>query len=108
MPPAKTTLKAKRDLKQGYAPTTAAGEFVEEEIHHQERRKHGSESRRQAIAIGLSKARRAGIPIGKRRGTHRPGSGRNGVSRRANKAKSAASRSRAAKKAARSRTRKKL
>src|SRR5579883_1224658 len=62
--------KARRDLKQGKRPSTAAGEFVREEIHHVREGKHGARSPQQAIAIGLSKARRAGVPLKPpRRGT---------------------------------------
>jgi hypothetical protein len=107
MPSKSTTRKAKRELREGYAPTTAAGEFVDEEIHHQKRGKHGAESRRQAIAIGLSKARRAGIPVRRPpRRSRRPGTGRSEVSRRAAKGKrGTASARRGARKAARTRTR---
>jgi len=63
MPEKKTLEKAKRDLKQGKSPTTAAGEFVHEEIEHVRQGKHGARSTKQAIAIGLSKARRAGVPL---------------------------------------------
>ena len=63
MPEKKTLEKAKRDLKQGKSPTTAAGEFVQEEMEHVRRGKHGARSTKQAIAIGLSKARRAGVPL---------------------------------------------
>lgn len=63
MPEKKTIEKAKQDLKQGKSPTTAAGEFVHEEIEHIRRGKHGARSTQQAIAIGLSKARRAGVPL---------------------------------------------
>jgi hypothetical protein len=62
--PNKTTIrKAKRDLARGERPTTAAGEFVREEIEHIRRGKHGARSTKQAIAIGLSEARRAGVPL---------------------------------------------
>jgi hypothetical protein len=62
--PSKTTLKrAKEDLRSGKSPTTAAGEFVREEVEHVRRGKHGARSPKQAIAIGLSKARRAGVPL---------------------------------------------
>src|SRR5689334_6958423 len=62
--PWKTTLKrAQRDKREGKAPTTQAGEFVREEIEHVRRGKHGARSPQQAIAIGLSEARRAGIPL---------------------------------------------
>ena len=62
--PSKTTVqRAKEDLREGKSPTTAAGEFVHEEIEHVRRGKHGARSPQQAIAIGLSKARRAGVPL---------------------------------------------
>jgi uncharacterized protein DUF6496 len=62
--PSKTTVqRAKTDLRQGKSPTTAAGEFVREEIEHVRRGQHGARSPKQAIAIGLSKARRAGVPL---------------------------------------------
>ncbi len=63
MPEEATTRKAKEDLREGKSPTTAAGEFVHEEIEHVREGKHGARSPQQAIAIGLSKARRAGIPL---------------------------------------------
>src|SRR5437773_2672818 len=55
--------RARRDAEEGKAPSTAAGEFVREEIHHVREGKHGARSPEQAIAIGLSKARRAGVPL---------------------------------------------
>jgi len=55
--------QAQRDAEQGKAPSTQAGEFVREEIHHVREGKHGARSTKQAIAIGLSKARRAGIDL---------------------------------------------
>jgi hypothetical protein len=62
--PDKATLKrAKKDSRQGKAPTTQAGEFVREEIEHIREGKHGVRSAKQAIAIGLSKARRAGVDL---------------------------------------------
>lgn len=63
MPEKRTIERAKEDLREGKAPTTAAGEFVHEEIEHVRQGKHGARSPQQAIAIGLSKARRAGIPL---------------------------------------------
>jgi len=63
MPERAVTEKAKSDLRRGRAPSTAAGEFVREEIHHVREGKHGARSAKQAIAIGLSKARRAGVPL---------------------------------------------
>lgn len=62
--PWKTTLKrARKDKEAGKAPTTQAGEFVREEMEHIRRGKHGARSTKQAIAIGLSKARRAGVDL---------------------------------------------
>jgi hypothetical protein len=63
MPSRTTTQRAKEDLRQGKRPTTAAGEFVREEMEHIRQGKHGARSPQQAIAIGLSKARRAGVPL---------------------------------------------
>jgi hypothetical protein len=63
MPEEEVVEKAKEDLKEGKSPSTAAGEFVHEEIEHVREGKHGARSPQQAIAIGLSKARRAGIPL---------------------------------------------
>jgi len=59
----KTVTKAKDELREGKKPTTAAGEFVREEFEHVKEGKHGAASRKQVVAIGLSKARRAGIPV---------------------------------------------
>jgi uncharacterized protein DUF6496 len=55
--------RAKRDAREGKAPSTQAGEFVHEEIEHIRQGKHGARSTKQAIAIGLSKARRAGVKL---------------------------------------------
>jgi hypothetical protein len=63
MPEAETVERARRDKEAGKAPTTQAGEFVREEIHHIREGKHGARSTKQAIAIGLSKARRAGVKL---------------------------------------------
>jgi hypothetical protein len=63
MPSKKTVKRARKDLRQGKRPSTAAGEFVREEFHHIREGKHGARSTKQAIAIGLSKARRAGVPL---------------------------------------------
>src|SRR6201993_5396003 len=63
MPEEATVRKAKADLREGKSPSTAAGEFVREEIDHVREGRHGARSPQQAIAIGLSKARRAGIPL---------------------------------------------
>lgn len=63
MPEKRIVEKAKKDLREGKSPSTAAGEFVREEIEHVREGKHGARSPQQAIAIGLSEARRAGIPL---------------------------------------------
>ena len=63
MPEKETVERAKKDLRQGKSPTTAAGEFVREEMEHIREGKHGARSTKQAIAIGLSKARRSGVPL---------------------------------------------
>jgi len=55
--------RARQDEREGKAPTTQAGEFVREEMEHIRRGKHGARSTKQAIAIGLSKARRAGVKL---------------------------------------------
>ena len=63
MPEKKTIERARKARRQGKAPTTQAGEFVREEIEHIREGKHGARSTKQAIAIGLSKARRAGVEL---------------------------------------------
>jgi hypothetical protein len=63
MPDKTTQKRARADARQGKSPSTQAGEFVREEIHHIREGKHGARSAKQAIAIGLSKARKAGVPL---------------------------------------------
>jgi hypothetical protein len=63
MPEKKTIERARKDKREGKRPTTQAGEFVREEMHHVREGKHGARSREQAVAIGLSKARRAGVKL---------------------------------------------
>src|SRR5260221_4338527 len=63
MPDKETIKRAEQDRKQGKSPSTQAGEFVREEMHHIREGKHGAASPEQAIAIGLTKARRAGVPL---------------------------------------------
>jgi hypothetical protein len=63
MPDKRTVEMARTDKRAGKAPTTQAGEFVREEIHKIRRGKHGARSPKQAIAIGLSEARRAGVAL---------------------------------------------
>jgi hypothetical protein len=63
MPERETIERAEEDAREGKSPSTQAGEFVREEIHHIREGKHGASSPQQAIAIGLSKARRAGVKL---------------------------------------------
>jgi hypothetical protein len=63
MPEKQTMQRAREDKREGKSPTTQAGEFVREEMHHIREGKHGARSTKQAIAIGLSKARRAGVDL---------------------------------------------
>src|SRR5688572_8331211 len=63
MPEKATVERAKRAKRRGNAPSSQAGEFVREEIHHIREGEHGARSPEQAIAIGLSKARRAGVKL---------------------------------------------
>jgi len=63
MPDKQTLERAQEDAREGKAPSTQAGEFVKEEMDHIREGKHGAASTKQAIAIGLSKARRAGVKL---------------------------------------------
>lgn len=63
MPEQEVINRAHRDAEEGKSPSTQAGEFVREEMHHVREGKHGARSTKQAIAIGLSKARRAGVKL---------------------------------------------
>ena len=63
MPEKQTLERARQDKREGKAPSTQAGEFVREEMDHIREGKHGARSTKQAIAIGLSKARRAGVDL---------------------------------------------
>lgn len=63
MPEKKTIARAQKDKREGKSASTQAGEFVREEIHHIREGKHGARSAKQALAIGLSKARRAGVKL---------------------------------------------
>jgi len=63
MPEKKTIRRARKDAREGKSPSTQAGEFVREEMDHIRKGKHGAKSTKQAIAIGLSKARRAGVKL---------------------------------------------
>jgi hypothetical protein len=68
MPEKETIERAREDAREGKSPSTQAGEFVREEVHHIRDGKHGARSPEQAIAIGLSKARRAGVKLPKPKG----------------------------------------
>lgn len=92
MPEKKTIERAREDARQGKAPSTQAGEFVREEIEHVRQGKHGARSAKQAIAIGLSKARRAGVKLAPQKGkaaekprTQAPSATRSQASKRARK-----------------------
>src|SRR5690348_15832913 len=63
MPEKETIRRARQDARQGKSPTTQAGEFVREEIHHVREGKHGVKNAKQAIAIGPSKARKVGVKL---------------------------------------------
>src|ERR1041385_1927276 len=63
MPEKQTIERAREDAREGKSPSTQAGEFVREEMEHIREGKHGARSTKQAIAIGLSKARRAGVEL---------------------------------------------
>src|SRR6476646_10277831 len=63
MPDQETLERAREDAREGKSPSTQAGEFIREEMHHIREGKHGARSAKQAIAIGLSKARRAGVEL---------------------------------------------
>lgn len=63
MPEKETLERVEKDRREGKSPSTQAGEFVREEMHHAREGKHEVQSRKQAVAIGLSKARRAGVKL---------------------------------------------
>jgi hypothetical protein len=75
MPEQDTVERAREDAREGKAPSTQAGEFVREEMHHVREGKHGARSPEQAIAIGLSKARRAGVKVPKKGAAAKKGRG---------------------------------
>jgi hypothetical protein len=87
MPDRDTIERAREDAREGKAPSTQAGEFVREEMEHIREGKHGARSAKQAIAIGLSKARQAGVKLP-------PPAGSDSRARRQTTHESAASRSR--------------
>jgi len=75
VPEKRTVERARRKARQGKSPSTQAGEFVREEFHHVREGKHGARSTKQAIAIGLSKARRAGVRLPRKKGVRIPKQG---------------------------------
>lgn len=106
MPEKETIERAEKDKEEGKAPSTQAGEFVREEMDHIREGKHGARSTKQAIAIGLSKARRAGVDLpppasGAASERTRRQASRDSRKGRTGKAKPSAKRSRAASKALR-------
>ncbi len=102
MPEKQTVERAKRARREGKSPSTQAGEFVREEIHHVRRGKHGARSSKQAIAIGLSKARRAGVDLPPQKGASKTAKRKvKKSSTTAKKRSTSTTRSRAAKKALR-------
>ena len=80
MPEKATLRRAQRDKRQGKAASTQAGEFVREEMDHIREGKHGARSTKQAIAIGLSKARRAGVKLGRPPRSAKPGTRKSAAS----------------------------
>jgi hypothetical protein len=84
MPERKTLERAQRAKREGKSPSTQAGAFVREEIEHIREGRHGARSAKQAIAIGLSKARRAGVRL------KTPAKGRASAATRRNAARDAA------------------
>ena len=69
MPERETIEWAKRDKREGKAASTQAGEFIREEMHHIREGKHGARSSKQAIAIGLSEARKKGAKVPRKKGS---------------------------------------
>ena len=98
MPERETMERAKADARAGKSASTQAGEFVREEMHHIREGKHGARSTKQAIAIGLSKARRAGVKL-------KPPSRRRASARTRRSARSASRRARSRKPPSRTRAR---
>ena len=114
MPDKETIERAHQDAAQGKSASTQAGEFVREEMHHIREGKHGARSPKQAIAIGLSKARRAGVKLGvpgrgkasaatRRKAAKDLRRGRSAAAKKAVRTKGPARRRAAARKAARTR-----
>jgi len=81
MPEKRTIERAKEDKREGKSASTQAGEFVRQEMHHIREGKHGAKNTKQAIAIGLSEARRAGVKLPPKKGVRAEGKRRGKVSR---------------------------
>jgi hypothetical protein len=81
MPETETLRRARRDKRQGKSPSTQAGEFVRQEMEHIREGRHGARSTKQAIAIGLSEARRAGVDLPPPKGRAASGKTRKSASR---------------------------
>jgi len=81
MPEKETVRRAQADKRAGKSASTQAGEFVREEMHHIREGKHGAKNTKQAIAIGLSEARRAGVKLPPKKGVRAEGKKRGKVSR---------------------------
>lgn len=90
MPEAATIRRVKREARQGKSPSTQAGEFIREEIHHVREGEHGARSAKQVIAIGLSKARRAGVKLPPRPGVDKASSRKRPLAKRKSAARSRA------------------
>jgi hypothetical protein len=92
MPDKETMERAEQDKREGKSPSTQAGEFVREEMHHVREGKHGVRNTKQAIAIGLSKARRAGVelPVRNEQDAREESRGRRGAGNRSRAARKAA------------------
>ena len=101
MPEKETRERAQKLKREGKAPSTQAGEFVREEIEHIREGKHGARSTKQAIAIGLAKARRAGVKLPAKKGTSKETQeqAKRDIEKGQSRTKKSAKRSRAAKKA---------
>ena len=91
MPEKATIERAQRARRQGKSASTQAGEFVREEMHHIREGEHGAKNAKQAIAIGLSKARRSGVPL-KRKGKSAASPARKSTARKSPKRAAAARR----------------
>jgi uncharacterized protein DUF6496 len=86
MPEKRTIERAKEDKREGKSASTQAGEFVRQEMHHIREGKHGAKNTKQAIAIGLSEARRAGVKLPPKKGVRAEGKKRGKVSAKRSRA----------------------